>query len=199
MKVTVGDIKKWQECIRLSEKLNIKINIDDDLFQIGSYRDDIFYRFETLYEVYTFLKGCDYYLEQKVKRKGEEESEFIILDCGDYNLMVSDWIGDSSNYDDTYVTWDEARQWVDDNCNKVKLGGFDDWVVPTKDELNLIYENKSKFTGKDKFTAVNYWSSSESSTTNAWRQYFNNGYQSSYIKTNFYRVRAVRRINNKEG
>jgi len=122
------------------------------------------------------------------------DDQFVILDCGEYNLMISDHGGDSSNYSDTYIQWKDTQKWVDDNVNSKKLGGYNDWVVPNKEELNLMYKNKNKFKEKDKFTATSYWSSSENSTTDAWVQVFNYGVQVNLNKTISVRVRAVRRL-----
>ena len=45
------------------------------------------------------------------------------------------------------------------------------------------------------FAVSSYWSSTEGSASNAWRQYFDNGDQDSdQTKTNSYYVRAVRRV-----
>lgn len=65
------------------------------------------------------------------------------------------------------------------------------WRLPTKDELNLMYENlhKNNIGG---FADNNYWSSSENNAHNAWLQYFFNGYQYNYFKNDILYVRAVR-------
>ena len=81
------------------------------------------------------------------------------------------------------MNWHEARE-VCEN-----LG--DGWRLPTKDELNILYENKDKIGG---FASDYYWSSTELEIENgtAWRQYFTSGNQLSDWKqfTNY--VRAVR-------
>ncbi len=51
-----------------------------------------------------------------------------------------------------------------------------------------------KDTGAEDFVAGYYWSSTEYSATNAWLQYFSNGYQGYNFKNNSSRVRAVRRV-----
>jgi TolB-like protein len=72
-------------------------------------------------------------------------------------------------------------------------GGFSDWRLPTKDELNLMYVNlKARNLGG--FTNILYWSSSETFSRGAWYQRFNDGSQD---YTNYYKdypsaVRAVR-------
>ena len=66
--------------------------------------------------------------------------------------------------------------------------------VPSKDELNELYKNKKVLDSKEAFIEGSYWSSSEFSSTNAWRQYFYDGYQYYASKTNADYVRAVRSI-----
>ncbi len=68
-------------------------------------------------------------------------------------------------------------------------GGFDDWFLPSKSELNKLYHAKSAVGG---FSGGTYWSSTESSASNAWSQYFTGGYQYGDGKTYKVRVRAVR-------
>jgi len=69
--------------------------------------------------------------------------------------------------------------------------GFDDWFLPSKDELNLMYENL-KVAGIGGFADKSYWSSSEITTDHAWAQYFGSGGQKVDAKIWEYRVRAVR-------
>ncbi len=42
-------------------------------------------------------------------------------------------------------------------CDDLVLGGYNDWVLPSQDELNLLYQNKTAIGG---FSAGNYWNSS---------------------------------------
>ena len=77
-------------------------------------------------------------------------------------------------------------------CDKLVLGGFDDWFLPSMDEINLMYTNLKK-PGKGGFESAWYWSSSEYDSSYAWRQGFDDGGQGysgkGYIN---YSVRAVR-------
>jgi surface protein len=68
-------------------------------------------------------------------------------------------------------------------------GGYTDWFLPSKDELNQLYENKTAISG---FTDAWYWSSTEFNNDVAWLQIFSNGNQNDDIKANTYYVRAVR-------
>ena len=70
------------------------------------------------------------------------------------------------------------------------LNGFSDWFLPSKDELNALYQNKAVVGG---FVEVsNYWSSSQGNNDYAWRQFFYNGGQYYDDKDVARRVRAVR-------
>jgi hypothetical protein len=70
------------------------------------------------------------------------------------------------------------------------LGGYSDWYLPSKDELNQLYINKVAIGG---FADGYYWSSTELNNYGAWRQLFYNGYQSNYFnKDASSYVRAVR-------
>ena len=80
------------------------------------------------------------------------------------------------------MTWDEGVK----AC--IELG--EGWRLPTKDELNVMYKNKNRIGGFEKFS---YWSSTEH-VSFAWAQYFVNGFQNDYIKNDPYYVRAVRTI-----
>mgnify|MGYP006088805061 CR=1 FL=1 len=76
-----------------------------------------------------------------------------------------------------------------DICANLTLGGYSDWFLPSKDELNLMYENI------DIINNDYYWSSSESASGMngfAWAQDFSNGSQTNRIKDATAYVRAVR-------
>jgi hypothetical protein len=68
-------------------------------------------------------------------------------------------------------------------------GGYTDWYLPSKDELNKLYLNRIAIGG---FTNYIYWSSTENDVNNAWNQYFYYGNQNFYNKNNSNYVRAIR-------
>jgi hypothetical protein len=73
-------------------------------------------------------------------------------------------------------------------CYDFALNGYDDWYLPSKDELNKLYLNKNAIGG---FDNLFYWSSSDSGY-DAWVQAFDNGLQSLSPKDNAHSVLAVR-------
>ena len=76
-------------------------------------------------------------------------------------------------------------------CYDLELSGYDDWFLPSKDELDLMYRNL-KMESVGGFAAAYYWSSSELNASNAWKQHFGNGFQAYNYKGAGYSVRAVR-------
>jgi len=78
-------------------------------------------------------------------------------------------------------------------CNNMNsgggTGGQTDWFLPSVEELNQLYINRS-YVGN--LTTNYYWSSSQSDNDLAWLQYFYYGSQFSYVKLNPGCVRAVR-------
>ena len=73
-------------------------------------------------------------------------------------------------------------------------GTYTDWFLPSKDELNQMYINKTTLEAVSGFTAFSgyYWSSTEYDTNNVWGQDFSANYQSADGKHYTGNVRAVR-------
>ena len=74
-------------------------------------------------------------------------------------------------------------------CSDLVEGGYSDWYLPSKDELNKLYLNRVAIGG---FSTNNYWSSSEIDSNNAWYQSFFNGVPFNNIKSFLEYVRAIR-------
>ena len=79
------------------------------------------------------------------------------------------------------MNWDDAKL----ACAKLGKG----WRLPTKTELNTLYQNRNKIRG---FANNHYWSSTEDSDYHAWAQSFFSDVQPSLFKTNEFYVRAVK-------
>jgi hypothetical protein len=95
-------------------------------------------------------------------------------------------------------------------CDSLVEGGYDDWYLPSKDELNKVYLLYMKYANVGQSGGFNpsgyyqyYWSSSECPPDDygfirAWYQYFDNNpgpdadLQNQHVKTKTFSVRAVR-------
>ena len=73
-------------------------------------------------------------------------------------------------------------------CLDYTYGGYDDWFLPSKDELDQMYQQEGVIGG----FVSDYWSSSEDAAGHAWLQSFGNGDQVSGDKNDGMYVRAVR-------
>ena len=67
---------------------------------------------------------------------------------------------------------------------------YDDWFLPSKDELNELYLNKEVVGGF--FATGFYWNSTEGDGSFAKVQFFDEGYQGADLKSSTAGVRAVR-------
>ena len=78
-------------------------------------------------------------------------------------------------------------------CLDLVQGGYSDWYLPSKEELNKVYISQGS-TGIFSFTSVNYWSSTGDSSIvgQAWAQAFGSGTQFIGFKDVSYSVLPVR-------
>jgi hypothetical protein len=87
--------------------------------------------------------------------------------------------------------FNEARQYAE----KLDACGHQDWRVPTKDELNVLFNNRAaigRFNVTGLYPAGWYWSSSQNSEWGASCQLFSDGDRGDYYKNNHLSVRCVR-------
>ncbi len=87
---------------------------------------------------------------------------------------------------DDGVTWDLAAS----ACANYSGGIYGDWYLPSKYELDLLYQQKDAVGG---FSESSYWSSTQFNGSYAWSQYFGNGFQGYDTTWNhWFCVRAIR-------
>jgi hypothetical protein len=133
--------------------------------------------------------------------------KFIIF-CLFISLMISGCsLGPSKSYNDSnniignpiilgnleiaQYDFPEEMNWGDAKKACESLG--DGWRLPTKGELNTLYEDRDKIGGFS--LSSEYWSSTQLNFfTGAWIQEFNNGLQFNVDKSDTFYVRAVRTI-----
>ncbi len=82
-------------------------------------------------------------------------------------------------------------------CDRLVIGKYSDWFLPSKDELALMYKNigagaSGPLKNKGNFAARIYWSSSEYDNDTVWHQSFADGKQGTYDKYGGFYVRSVR-------
>jgi hypothetical protein len=94
-------------------------------------------------------------------------------------------------------TFNEAAQYAKD-LNAAKTLGHDDWRVPTKAELNVLFENREKGALKGTFNVTGsnpsgwYWSGTPYGGGNAYSQRFSDGLQDINYRFFDSSVRCVR-------
>jgi hypothetical protein len=88
-------------------------------------------------------------------------------------------------------TFDQAQAF----CAKLDANGHQDWRVPSKGELDVLYQNRDAIGGFDESgsgPAGWYWSSSQSYYYGAWAQRFSDGGQNYNTKYDDSSLRCVR-------
>ncbi|MDQ6812321.1 MAG: DUF1566 domain-containing protein, partial [Bacteroidota bacterium] len=91
-------------------------------------------------------------------------------------------------------SWDAAMQKFDSTTHSVTINGYNDWRLPTKEELATLYANRNLI---GRFSHGIYWSSTRyGNSTSAWQQGFLNGNQNHLPMHDEYHVRLVRNFNN---
>lgn len=76
-------------------------------------------------------------------------------------------------------------------CDGLSHAGCEDWFLPSRDELALMYQNLH-MAGVGDFPVMYYWSSSQVDQNNAWQVVFDAGTEEETSKLHGNRVRAAR-------
>lgn len=84
-------------------------------------------------------------------------------------------------------------------CDQLVRNGNDDWFLPSKDELDALYQHQAiinetavENNGDPFLNGGRYWSSSHDLDNTVWVQYFNTGQQDGVLKDTKHYVRAIR-------
>jgi hypothetical protein len=116
-----------------------------------------------------------------------------------YSISFNTWTFESKTFDGAQKTKKSVA--LDSNnsstcpaasiCENLISGGYTDWYLPSKDELDMMYMNLH-VQNLGGFATYYYWSSSEIDNDYAWFQNFLNGIQNFTNEAKFFYVRAVR-------
>jgi hypothetical protein len=109
--------------------------------------------------------------------------------------LTSTIIGSGKSNTDYIVAHQGVGNYAARLCYDLVLNGYDDWFLPSKDELSQLYSINSTFNIVSKNF---YWSSSEANESDAWTQYFLPPSMSPNTMSKFttYYVRAIRAFGN---
>jgi chitodextrinase len=165
--------------------------------QVGDFRDGgvVFYVVPTP----TDLDG-DGTLDQGLVCAVDDQSSNAGWGCYGTSISGADGNGIGSGADNTSDILADCSQSgiAAELCDNYTGGGYSDWFLPSKDELNRMYQNKATIDATaganagSGFASDYYWSSTENNFNVAWIQFFYNGSQYTNNKNYSSRVRAVR-------
>jgi len=144
--------------------------------------------------VYGNNKSLSYYV--RAVRAGQSGSLGDLVDNGDGTVTDpnTDLMWQQATAPGTY-TWEDALSY----CETLSLGGFSDWRLPNRNELQTLVDYSRYDPAIDPIMASGtmsfyYWSSTTSAynTNYSWLVYFSYGDVSNTKKSSSYYVRAVR-------
>ena len=96
-------------------------------------------------------------------------------------------------YSNTYGPMNNATHPAGNWTATRTIGGFSDWYLPAKNELNQLFVNKGSVPAGEGFSAGIHWSSTDRNASSACSQSFASGFFYCSPKTNPTRLRTVRR------
>ena len=94
--------------------------------------------------------------------------EYISTGAGSIGI----WSG-KLNTDKIIMAQGQTRNYAALVCSNSTRNGYSDWVLPSKNELNALYEQRDVVGGFN--TELGYWTSSQYSSYGAWWQNLSNG------------------------
>lgn len=100
-------------------------------------------------------------------------------------------IGQGANNTNLIVSVQGAGAYAAKICDDLVLEGYDDWFLPTRNELYLMKDNIKNY-GLGNFANTGYWCSTEFDATKAGVVNFLDGVYTEKNKTESWHVRAVR-------
>jgi hypothetical protein len=167
---------------------------DDDPMAIGkSYQGGII-----AYRLQIIDPGYDPKVRHGIIAAPSDQSTGIKWYNGSFTLIgaIGTEVGAGKANTDAIVASQGEGSYAAKLCSDLVLGGYDDWYLPSKDELDKLYLHQNAIGGFSGY----YWSSSETGWSgvlllymNAWSQSFFTGEQLDMVKSvTSWHVRAIR-------
>ncbi len=157
-------------------------------FDKGFYSSGWRYLEAAPYDVGSFVFGY-YRLSKEINRHLGTSS---IIGTGKYNTQRLVQYMDIEGKAYSCSSGETMEEYAARKCIDFEFGGYEDWYLPSKDELYYMYWNLYK-KGLGSFASNGvYWSSSEDDADGAWAQNFYYGTQGSNDRKYEYRVRPIR-------
>jgi len=155
------------------------------LGQAGPAGGYIFYNKGTYSDGWQYLEAAPLSTEWTLKQWGGMDT---LLGPSTQDIIVGSGQTNTTNIVDVLGTGDYAAKSTAD----LIYGGYDDWFLPSLQELDLMHTNLSKqYIGG--FSWGLYWSSSESDADSAWVVTFGTGDMYDFVSKNQdIKVRAIR-------
>jgi hypothetical protein len=126
-----------------------------------------------------------------------DQSSGLAWGCNSQDIITSDNIGYGISNTMEIVNQCNENNTAAKICHDLQLNGFDDWFLPSKNEIQLMYNNLH-LNGMGSFSntpgSSYYWSSSQFNNYSAWYNYFNINYSTTGSKTGTLKVRAIRQF-----
>ena len=116
-------------------------------------------------------------------------SQLSIWGCAETSISTGTAIGTGNQNTINILAGCETAGIAARVCDNLDEGGYQDWYLPSRDELYKLYLNK---TAIGSITNGNYWTSSQENSTYAWRLYGGNGSIYDMHKNATIAVRGVR-------
>jgi hypothetical protein len=127
-----------------------------------------------------FQGGIIFYIDKTTGEHGliaATDDQSSGIKWGDGKTTGATFAAIGSGQDNTdKILYGEGRGNAAQKCDDLKIEVYNDWYLPSKDELNLLWQSKTYFEAGS-FANEDYWSSTEQSKGNANVQNFGTGHQ----------------------
>lgn len=196
---------KKQEEIKIAKKNRAKVVRDSiakvEFEKTEKAKEEAINRAKNIAVGKTFEGGIIFYVDPSGQHG-------LIMAKGDQSDKAIDWFHgttgkalatDTEIYDGESNTELLTAKFKEENhpaqlCKNFEFGGFSDWYLPSKNELDKLYEYNQTLPKAQRLEPAYYWSSTEMSNQDVYYRSFHNGKSYTWIKGNKAKVRAVRKF-----